>query len=132
MKLETLEEVRAFFAKDRFAGEIGAVIDEIGDYYAKCSINLDDRHKNAVGGVMGGVYFTLADFAFAVATNIKEQGTVSLNASIAFLGPVKGEMLIAEAHCIKEGKTTSYYQIDLKDEKGNLSAVVHITGFHKG
>jgi len=36
---------------------------------AICSLTLEAKHKNALGAVMGGVYFTLADFAFAVASN---------------------------------------------------------------
>ena len=77
---------------------------------------------------MGGVYFTLADFAFAVATNRTEQ-TVSLNANITFLSPAKGEELIATAHCIKDGRTTCFYEIDITDESGNMLVKVAINGF---
>ena len=51
---EKLEEVREFFSKDRYATENGAVIDEIGDNYAKCSLDIDGRHLNAMGSLMGG------------------------------------------------------------------------------
>ena len=64
---KTLNEVRKFFENDKFATENGAVIDEIGDYTATCSLKITDSHRNAMGAVMGGVYFMLADFAFAVA-----------------------------------------------------------------
>lgn len=131
MKLETLEEVRAFFAKDRFATDNGAVVEEIGDHYAKCSMMLDERHKNAVGGVMGGVHFVLADFTFAIAANRQQMGTVSLSSNITFLSPVRGNKLIAEAHCIKEGRNTNYYQVDLWDDMENHIAVVTITGYRK-
>ena len=33
--MKTLQEVRELFTKDRFATENGAIIEEIGDYYAK-------------------------------------------------------------------------------------------------
>lgn len=82
MELKTLEEVREFFKNDTFATVNGAVIDEIGDNYAKCSIEINDNHKNAVGGVMGGVHFMLADFTFAVASNWQRLGSVSLNSNI--------------------------------------------------
>ena len=62
------------FEKDRFATDNGAVIDEVDDHYAKCSLKIEDRHRNAMGAVMGGVYFTLADFALAVASNWQEMG----------------------------------------------------------
>ena len=83
--MKTLEEVREVFADDRFATENGAVIEKIGDGYAKCSVKLERKHKNAMGGVMGGVYFTLADFAFAVASNHEKMGVVSISSNIAFL-----------------------------------------------
>lgn len=130
--METIEEVREFFAKDRFAMENGAVIEEIGEHYAKCSIALTDRHRNALGAVMGGVHFMLADFAFAVAANWQQVGVVSLNSSIAYLGAVRGEKLIATAKSLKEGRNTNFYEISLEDELGSQVAVVSTTGFRKG
>lgn len=128
---EVLEKVRKFFAKDHFATENGAVIEKIGEGYARCSLQIGERHLNGMGAVMGGVPFTLADFAFAVAANRKECKTVSLHSDIAFLGTAKGEKLIAEAHCIKDGRATCYYQIQVHDELENPVAVVNITGFRK-
>ena len=83
--MKSLEEIREFFSRDRYATESGAVIEEAGEKYAKCSIELGPMHRNAVGGVMGAVYYTLADFTFAVATNAQVPGTVSLDGSITFL-----------------------------------------------
>ena len=45
------------------------------------------------------------------------------------LGSAKGNQLIAEAVCIKNGRSTSYYKIEVKDELGNLTAVVNTTGY---
>lgn len=81
---ENLRRSKRSFADDRFATENGAVIEEIGDGYAKCSVKLERKHKNAMGGVMGGVYFTLADFAFAVASNHEKMGVVSISSNIVF------------------------------------------------
>ena len=128
---KTFDEVRAFFEKDRFATNNGAVIEEFADGYARCSIELSEDHLNAVGGVQGGVHYMLSDFAFAVATNHKVSRTVSLNCNIAYLGTVKGKKLIAEAHLVKDGRSTCYYRVDVKDDLGNLVAVTNITGFHK-
>ena len=127
--MQTMEEVREFFRKDRYATDSNAVIEEVGEKYAKCSIELNDMHRNAVGGVMGAVYYTLADFAFAVATNQENPGTVSLDANITFLSYCRGTKLIAEAKCIRDGKTTCYYEIPVTDENGKLLTMVHITGY---
>lgn len=130
MTEKTLDQVRQWFANDRFAAENGAIIDEIGERRAVCSLTLADRHKNAMGAVMGGVSFMLADFAFAVAANWQTAGTVSLSSNITFLGTAKGARLVAEAACMRDGRTTSYYEIRVTDELGNLVAAVTTTGYH--
>ena len=58
-------------------------------------------------------------------------GTVSLNSEIAYLGSAKGDRLTAEAFCIKNGRTTSYYRIEVRDEFDNLAAIVNTTGYKK-
>ena len=128
--MKTLEEVRKFFEGDRFATENGAVIDEIGDHSAICSLEIRDSHRNAIGAVMGGTYFMLADFAFAVAANHEKVGCVSLQSDISFLCPAKGKKLFAKATCIKEGKTTACYRVEVTDDLGNLTAAVTVTGYH--
>ena len=127
-----LEEARAFFAKDKYATEAtGIVIDVVGDAYAKCSLDQEPRHYNAVGQVMGGVSFTLADFVFAIAANFrKERPTVSAVSQISHVGTVKGTRLIGESRLIKDGRRNCFYEITVSDDLGNLVAVCSITGAH--
>ena len=127
--MTTLEEVQQKFAQDRFATDNGAVIEEIAEGYTRCSMLLDEHHYNAVGGVMGGAIFTLADFAFAVASNWNKGPHVSLTAQITYLSRAKGKKLIAEARCVKEGRSTCYYVVDVEDDLGNKVAQVTSTGF---
>ena len=129
--MKTLTEVQNIFEKDKFATENGAVIEAFDEGFAKCSLEITQRHQNAVGALMGGVPFMLADFAFAVAVNHEEMSTVSLSSNITYLGVPKGRRLIAEAHCIKEGRSTCYYRVELTDELGTAVAEVVINGFHK-
>ena len=126
-----LQKIRETFAKDRFATENGAIIEEVREHYARCSIELTERHFNAAGGVMGGVHFVLADFTFAVATNWNGMGVVSLSSTISYLGAVKGKKLIAEAECVKEGRSTIYYRVNVTDDLENRIAEVGINGFRK-
>ncbi len=128
---EELERVHDFFKNDRFATEAGAVIEDIGDHYAKVSLSLNEHHKNAAGGIMGGVYFTLADFAFAVAANWQKVGTVSINTDISFIGVPRTEKIFAETELIKNGRTTCCYNVSVYDEEGNPIAAVKFLGFNK-
>lgn len=124
-----LERAREFFAGDLYATEAtGIVIDEVGDGYAKVSLSLDSRHQNAVGHVMGGVMFTMADFAFAVATNRGENITVSTVAQISHLASPKGKVLYAESRLVKDGRRTCFYQVDVTDDTGTLIATVTFCG----
>lgn len=129
--MKTIDEIREIFKKDTFATSNGAVIDEVREGYAKCSLEIGDGHRNAAGGVMGGVPFMLADFAFAVAANHEEMRTVSISSNIAFVGVAKGKRLIASASCVKNGRTTCYYTVSVTDEHENRVAEVTITGFNK-
>ena len=130
--MKTLEEVRKVFEGDRFATENGAVIEEIGDHSATCSLIITDSHRNAMGAVMGGTYFMLTDFAFAVAANWEKMGCVSLHSDISFLRTAKGKKLIAKAVCVKDGKSTACYRVDVTDDFGNLTATATVTGYHVG
>ncbi len=128
-----LQEAREFFKNDKYATEAtGIEIDAVGEKYAKCSLKLDSRHKNAVGHVMGGVMFTLADFVFAIATNFKQPITVSVVSQISHLSSPKGDTLFGESRLIKGGKHTCFYEIDITDNLGTKVAVVSISGTHLG
>lgn len=132
VKEEVVEEVRKRFQNDRFATDNGAVIEAVEEGYARCVMPLNEHHYNAVGSVMGGAIFTLADFAFAVASNWNKKSCVSLTAQITYLGRAKGKKLIAEARKVKEGRTTCYYLIEVADELGNKVAHVTSNGFSAG
>lgn len=126
-----LERAREIFAQDIYATQTtGIQIDAVGDCYAKCSLRLDDRHKNAAGHIMGGVMFTLADFVFAVAANFSRPVTVTTVSQISYLGAPKGTVLYGESRLLKDGKTTCFYEIDITDDLGTRVAVVSTTGTH--
>ena len=122
----SLEEVRELFKNDRFATDAGMQVDDFTDNTSTCSLVLTDAHKNAYGGIMGGVMFTLADFALAVLANNIHYPSVASQISINYLNAPKGSKLIARAECIKDGRTTSVINIDVSDDTGRH--IAHLTG----
>lgn len=123
-----LEEARLFFAGDRFATENGAVIDEIGEHYAICSMEITPHHLNAAGRVMGGAVFLLADFAFAVASNFGHPADVTTTSQITFLRPSQGKLLYAKSQELRRGRTAVYYETSVTDDTGALIARVTASG----
>ena len=104
------------FIKDLFVSEgLGAVIDEASYGYARCSMEIEPRHCNALGIPMGGTIFTLADFAFAVASNQKGRDVVTQASQITFLKSAKGKHLTAVAQQVKDGKRISFYEVKVTD-----------------
>jgi acyl-CoA thioesterase len=128
---ELTMKATALFSGDCYATNVtGAVLDEARENYARCHLVLEPRHRNAHGQVMGGVIFTLADFAFAVAANGPgmETPTVTLSSQIQFLAPVKGGCLTAETTCLKAGRRTCVFEILIRDDCGTSVAKTVATG----
>ena len=128
-ELITLDRARTFFAKDRFAAGSGMIIEDAAPGHALVSLTLTDRHRNAVGGVMGGVLLTMADFACAVASHFGPGAGqhVSADAHVSFLNPCRGQTLRAEAARLKGGKKLSWYEVLIRDEGDTLIARADFT-----
>lgn len=143
-----LEWARNCFANDRYATQAtGITIQDVsveGNGGAcLCQIELQEHHLNARNAVMGGVFFTLADFAAGVAVNLAEAlprlnqslteeelyelHWVSTNSTINFLSQPKGRVITAKAICLRQGRTTGLYQVSVVEGE-RLLAVVTTTG----
>lgn len=126
---KSIDEAKEFFKNDKFATNTGIQIDDLGEDYCQCSLELNDGHKNGLGGVMGGVMFTLADFAFAVLSNQLHFPTVAQQVSVNYLSAPKGEKLIAKAICKKNGRSSSIINVDVVDDEGRDIVQFIGTGF---
>ncbi len=124
-----IKKAREFFSGDKFATEVAGIeIDECGEGFSKCSLKLSEKHLGAHGQVMGGVIFTLADFAFAVATNTEISFTATVSTHISFLSKAKGDKLFAECKKLKAGKNICFYEITVTDNLGTTVATAQTTG----
>lgn len=128
----TLDEVRAFFANDRFASEAcGCEVLEAAHGHAVTAFDITDVHRNAQRAVMGGAIFTVADFVLAVACNMGENPTVSVSNTIEFFAGAKGTRLIATAEADKSGRNLGFYIVDVRDELGTHVARMTATCFRR-
>ena len=127
-----IETVREVFAKDRFAVAAGIEILEADTGYARCRMEIRDVHRNGMDAVMGGAVYTLADYAFAVASNVGQPATVTMDSAVTFLRGTKGKALYAEARCIKAGGRTCCFDITVKDDLGEEIAVCRNNGMRVG
>ena len=125
----SLEEANAFFVRDRFATENNMSLEALTENGAVCAMDITDRHMNAEGHLMGGAILALADFTFAAASNNAHRPSVAQQVSLNFLNASKGKKLISTAVCVKSGRTSCVYRIEIKDDLGKDIAQAMFTGF---
>ena len=117
-----IEIAKNKFAGDRFAALAGIEILESGIGYCKARLVINDKHLNAENVVQGGAIFTLADFAFAVASNSHGQVALAINVNISFLQSRSAGILYATANEVGEPKRIGAYDVLVTDENGEIIA----------
>ncbi len=128
MKLEELQEL---YQNDRFATNAGCKIVEADSDKVVCEMLINDELLNAHGSVMGGALFTLADLAFAVASNLNGVPSVAIESNIRFYAATKGTKLIATCKTDKDGRSLGYYTVEIVDDLGKKIAGYTAVAFHK-
>ncbi|MCS7235995.1 MAG: PaaI family thioesterase [Armatimonadota bacterium] len=112
------------FRADPFGRLLGAEVEEVRPGYARASLQLRPEHRNFHGVVHGGLVFSLADVAFAAASNSHNQRSLAVSATIHFLrAPAPGRL---EAECTEEHRSRSLgsYRVVVRDSEGRLVATM--------
>jgi acyl-CoA thioesterase len=89
-------------------------------------VTVREHMLNFHGIPHGGAIFSLADAAFAAASNSYGQTAVALSVSIHYLAAVPvGTRLYAEATEESLGNRTALYRLAVSTEEGTLVALAH-------
>ncbi|MCF2603999.1 PaaI family thioesterase [Parabacteroides distasonis] len=123
--------IQDFLQEDKFALLAGVELLEVGNGYAKARMEVKPEHLNGGGVCQGGALFTLADLAFAAATNSHARLTFSIDSSIHFFRSVSEGMLYAEAHEVFNHKRLANCEVRITTEAGELIATFNGTGYRK-
>ncbi len=117
-----IKTARTFFANDRYAALTGVEIVETGKGFCKTSLKIEDKHLNAAHVVQGGAIFTLADLAFAIASNSHGQLALAINVNISYLSSVSSGMLYATATEVNEPNRLGAYDVLVTDDQERVIA----------
>src|SRR5512144_2022568 len=82
---DVLTSIQHFFKNDRFAERANIELVSVSPGHARGKMTLHPHHLNGYGTVQGGAIFTLADYAFAAASNSHGTVAVAINVSITFM-----------------------------------------------
>lgn len=111
-------KIKEFFnSKDIFAKHLGIEVTELRAGYARTHMTIKPEHRNSLNIVHGGAIFSLADLAFAAASNSHGTAAVAINVNISYLKPIKSNELVAEAKENSCGTKLASYTIHIYDEE---------------
>ncbi|MDR2774559.1 MAG: hotdog fold thioesterase [Tannerella sp.] len=123
--------IRDFFKNDAFAAAAGVELLDVGKGYARARMEIRPMHLNGGGVCQGGALFTLADLAFAVATNSHARLTLSISSEIHIFKSERTGFLYAEAREIFSHSRLSNCEVKITNEQGELIATFNGTGYRK-
>ncbi len=122
---------REVVGRDPFARLLGIEIEEVRDAYSRVSLTIREDYCNAGDRTHGGVIFSLADQAFAVACNSRGYQAFALEVKIDYLkatGP--GDRITAEATPVHIGKRVSLWNLEVRTDSGELVAAAQGLAYH--
>lgn len=123
--------VRRLLRGDRWAAVAGAKLVALREGYARVTMRLRPEHLNGVGVAQGGAVFTLADFAFAAASNSHGTVAVALDVSITFARGTRTGVLTAEAHEESVSRRVSVCNVRVTNAAGEVVALFRGSAFRK-
>ena len=118
-----MEESASFFDEDVFARQTGVELVEVSPGKARVRMEIGEQHLNSHRTVHGGAIFTLADTAFALASNSHGVPAAAINAHISYLTAARSGILYAEAEEFARNPKLASYTVQVTGEKGEKIAI---------
>lgn len=127
-----MQELKDFFSThDLFARYVGIELCDLKPGFAKARMAIAPDHFNGAKTVHGGAIFTLADFAFAAASNSHGALAMGINTSVSFVKAVTGGTLYAEAKEEALNPKLATYTVHVKNDADEVVAIFQGTVYRK-
>lgn len=111
-------------ARDAASKTLGIALEDARPGWARTSLRITEAMVNGHAIAHGGVTFTLADTAFALACNSRDEPNVALQASISYVSAGRlGDVLVAEAQERSSKGRTGVYDVTVTRGEGELVAL---------
>ena len=117
-----MQAIRQYFAEDQFAARCNIQLVSVEEGSAIAAMVIQPWHLNAYGTVQGGAIFTLADYAFAAASNSHGSVAVGISVSINYIKAAKSVRLRAEAKEAGRNARLGVYLVEVRDDAGDIVA----------
>ena len=122
---EHLEVVKKQFERDNYAKSLGIILDKLTDDTIQMHVQLREDMLNMYNRPHGGIIYSLADVAFSVLGNNKNNISVGLDCSITYhASPDPGTMLVVEGKILSNSRRTAAFLFDVYTEKEGMRILV--------
>lgn len=113
----------ALWTEDAASRDIGIEILEVGPGHARVAMTITGRMVNGFGSCHGGFIFTLADAAFAFASNSHGERAVGEHCTVSYLSPGRlGMRLTAHAQERSRARRSGIYDVTVRHDTGAVIA----------
>lgn len=120
----TSQIIDQMIAEDAFSQWLGVERMAEGPGFSQLRMTVRTEMVNGFGIAHGGITFSLADSAFAFASNSRGRHAVSIETGINHVAPVKvGDILIATASEQNLGRRLGHYQVEVVNQRGEKVAL---------
>ncbi len=100
----------------------GMRLAELGDGWARGELQLEERHRNPMGIVHGGVYCTMMDQVAGTAACTRGSICRTVNCEVRFLAPAQGGHLTSHAEAVRMGRSIAVIRAWVEDTEGPVCA----------
>ena len=117
----------AMWSQDKASAALGMQIAKVGEGHSEVTMRVRENMINGHNMIHGGLVFALADSAFALACNSRNQASFAMSCSIDFVRPAMlGDELTARATEQSLTRNSGVYEVTVtnQDEK----AIAHFRG----
>jgi acyl-CoA thioesterase len=120
------------YDNDPFSQWMGMERVDIGPGHCTLRMTVRKEMTNGFGIAHGGITFSLADSAFAFASNSRGQHAVSIECDINHVKAVRaGDILTAQATEESVSKKLGIYRVQVKNQEGEIVALFKGMVFRK-
>lgn len=116
-------------APDHFAELLGIEPLHSSFEQSACRLHIGEQHRNALGGIHGGLIFSLADIAFAAACNAGAAVYIGLQAEVRYMRKAEGEVLTATATLMGGSRKIAHYQVLVTDSRNTRIALFSASAY---
>lgn len=116
---EIPDDRRAKIEADPFCATLGIELADLGSGTARTELTVAEDLLNFHGTPHGGAIYSLADAAFAAASNAEGRTALAMETNISYFEAVEvGETLTAEAEELHVRGRTAAYRVEVTDGDG--------------